>query len=253
MSFSDPHVPASPTEGSEYLESLRQAFAREPRSRAEERFEPLSLTVAVSREAGSRGGTIARRVGRQLGWQVYNQEVLEYLAHERHLGQELFDVLDEASAAWVEDQLQRLLREQSLSQNASIIELARVILAIGARGEAVILGRGAGCILPPRSTLHVRIMAPLADRIMYMSQFERLTPEMAAEQVCLRDGQRAIFVNTHFHRKPSDSHQYDLLVNSSRLGEELSAQLIVDAARAKLAARERDDGAPPATVPEPLH
>ncbi len=29
---------------------------------------PASLTVAVSREAGSRGGSIARRVGRKLGW-----------------------------------------------------------------------------------------------------------------------------------------------------------------------------------------
>jgi cytidylate kinase len=137
-----------------------------------------------------------------------------------------------------------------LSQNSSVVELARVILALGARGEAVILGRGAGCILPPRSTLHVRIIAPLADRTTYLSQFERLTPEQAAEQIALRDRQRADFVHTHFHRQPADIYQYDLLVNSSKLGEDLSAELIARAARAKLAARSREDGAPPATVPE---
>jgi cytidylate kinase len=252
MSSADASRPPAPHEGAEFLDSLRQAFARQPRSLPTGRFEPLSLTVAVSREAGSRGGTIARRVGRKLGWQVYSQEVLEYLAYERHLGRGIFEVLDEAAAAWVEEQLQRLLLEQNLSQHGSIIQLARVILAIGARGEAVLLGRGAGTILPPRSTLHVRVMAPLADRINYMSQIERLTPEKAAEQVCLRDGQRAEFVHTHFHRKPADIHQYDFLVNSSKLGEELAAQLIVKAARAKLAARERDEGAPPSTEPEPL-
>src|SRR2546430_2095065 len=40
---------------------------------------PAGVTIAVSREAGARGGTIARRVGKRLGWQVYNQELLEFL------------------------------------------------------------------------------------------------------------------------------------------------------------------------------
>ncbi len=251
MSFADAEPVVSP-DGAESLESLRQAFARQPRPRLEGRFDPHSLTVAVSREAGSRGATIARRAGRKLGWQVYHQELLEYLAQEKQLGRNLLDSLDEAAANWVEEQLERLLREQNLSQNQSMIELARVILAIGAHGEAVILGRGAGCILPPRSTLHVRIIAPLVDRIVYMSQVERLTPDQAAEQVCQRDGQRTLFVSTHFHRKPADIYQYDLVVNSSMLGEDLSARLIAQAALVKLAARERDEGAPPVTVPEPL-
>jgi hypothetical protein len=42
---------------------------------------PTGLTVALSREAGARGGTIGRRVGRKLGWPVYDQELLEYMAH----------------------------------------------------------------------------------------------------------------------------------------------------------------------------
>src|SRR5262245_9696893 len=37
------------------------------------------LTVAVSREAGARGGTIARKVGELLGWQVFDNEAVEYL------------------------------------------------------------------------------------------------------------------------------------------------------------------------------
>lgn len=248
MSSAEAEIPVPP-DAPDSLESLRQAFAR-LRPPKGDRFEPLSLTVAVSREAGSRGGTIARRAGRKLGWQVYDQELLEYLAQERQLAGGLFDVLDDKALAWVDEHLQQLLREQSLSQNRSIVELARVILAIGCRGEAVILGRGAGCILPPSSALHVRIVAPLADRIVYMSQLERLTPEQAAEQVIVRGRRRAEFVETHFHRNPADIYQYDLLINSSKLGEELSAELIVQAALAKLAARGREEGTPLPTAPE---
>src|SRR5437763_15408707 len=43
---------------------------------------PASLTVALSREAGSRDSTIATRAGVKLGWQVYTRELLEYPAQE---------------------------------------------------------------------------------------------------------------------------------------------------------------------------
>src|SRR5262249_2178844 len=46
------------------------------------RAAPAALTVTVSRESGARGGTIARRVARKLGWQVYDQELLEFMASD---------------------------------------------------------------------------------------------------------------------------------------------------------------------------
>jgi len=196
----------------EFLETLRDAHARQPYPKPVGRYAPKSLTVAISREAGSRGGTIAVRAGRKLSWQVYDQELLEYLAHERHLNQDLFQMLDPLALEWVEEQLQALLKHQHIAQHRSLVELARVVLAIGARGEAVIIGRGAGCMLPPESTVHVRIVAPLADRIAYMSQLERLTRDQV--------------------------YQYDAVLNSSLLGEDLSAELIARATQAKLANRQ---------------
>ena len=123
------------------------------------------------------------------------------------------------------------------------MDLARIILALGAQGEVVIIGRGAGCILPAESTLNVRIVAPLNDRIAYMSQWLRLTEKEAAEEVRLRDSRRAEFIPTHFHRQPGDIYQYDLILNSTLLGEDLVAELIARAARAKDASR-RQSAAP---------
>src|SRR3954447_7789482 len=74
---------------------------------------PAGLTVAVSRESGARGGTIARRVGRKLDWPVYDQELLEYMAQDAVSGQGVIDSLAPAAAAWVESRLQQLLREQN--------------------------------------------------------------------------------------------------------------------------------------------
>lgn len=251
MPTDDYDQPFGRPDGEEFLESLRRAFARQAPGRAEG-FHPLNITVAISREAGSRGGTIARRVGRKLGWQVYNQELLEYLAQERHLSRDLFDVLDDDAAQWVESRLKMLLKQQTLSQNANVIELARVILAIGARGEAILLGRGAGCILPCEHTVHVRVIAPLQERINYMSQLERLTVDEATQQVHQRDRERSKFIEAHFHRSPSEIHQYGLIMNSAHLGEDESAQLIVHAVKAKLKARGDDVGPSAAFGPEAL-
>src|SRR5262245_61340808 len=61
---------------------------------------PAGLTVAISREAGSRGGSIARRAGERLGWQVYPQELLEYIAQEGAFRQELLDNVSAESSVW---------------------------------------------------------------------------------------------------------------------------------------------------------
>jgi cytidylate kinase len=203
---------------------------------------PASLTIAVSRETGSRGGTIAHRAALKLGWTVYNQELLEYIAQEGAFRQGVTENQAPAAAKWADDHLEVLLREQNLSQHPSIAQLARMVLALGAEGECVIIGRGAGRILPAESTLDVRIVAPLSDRIAYMSQRLRLSLEAAAAETAQRDRQRGEFIATHFHRQPEDIYQYDLILNSSHLGEELCAELIAQAARAKLAAREKNGG-----------
>jgi cytidylate kinase len=192
---------------------------------------PAGLAIAISRESGARGGTIGRRVARKLGWAVYDQELLEYMAQDTVVQQGILDTLPAPTAAWVEARLQQLLREENLSSQPVFLNLTRVILALGAQGRVVLIGRGSGYILPHPSTLHARIVAPLPDRIAYMSQWLRLSVEEATERVRLRDERRGEFVRSNFHRQPGDLHQYDLVLNSSLLGEALCVELLVQAAR----------------------
>src|SRR5213082_2372782 len=81
---------------------------------------PAGVTIAISREAGARGGSIGRRVGRKLGWQVYDQELLEYIAQEGTFRQEVLGGVSPAAAQWVAERLALLRREQQLSPHPSI-------------------------------------------------------------------------------------------------------------------------------------
>ena len=197
---------------------------------------PMGLTIAISREAGSRGMSISKRAGEKLDWDVYSQEMLEFIAQDGSVRRDLLARLPPTASGWIEEQLGQLVRAQTVSDNPAMLDLARLVLALGAHGSVILLGRGAGFLLPSGSTLHVRLVAPLADRIAYMSQTLRLTDEEAAEQVRQRDQGRSDFLGTHFRRKPSDVHAYDMVLNSSLLGEDRCADLIAAGARAKMSA-----------------
>src|SRR5437868_14718620 len=88
---------------------------------------PAMLSITVSREAGARGGTIGRRVGRKLGWQVYDQELLEHMAQEGVIRQNVVEHLATDAARWCEERLRHLLSNGSLSQHPPIVNLARVV------------------------------------------------------------------------------------------------------------------------------
>src|SRR5262249_32489256 len=135
-------TPSRPANAPPFAESPLHGFQGDRGPAPATPSVPASLTVAVSRDAGARGGTIGRRVAKKLGWQVYNQELLEYTAQEgasRHI----MAHLPPAAARWAEERLQTLLREQNLSQHPTLADMARIVLALGAQGEVVLVGRGA--------------------------------------------------------------------------------------------------------------
>lgn len=191
---------------------------------------PRTLTIAVSRQTGSRGGSIAQRVGRKLGWQVVDQDLLEYMAQQGTAG----DEMTAAAREWADRRLVEVRQSAMVGADQNEIQLARVILTLGAVGEVVLVGRGAGHLLPAASTLHVRIVAPLAQRVAYFSQWQRLTPQESAREVQLRDARRSQYMLDQFNIDANDPVNYDLVVNSSLMGEDLCAVAIADAAKARL-------------------
>ena len=62
-------------------EAQRQAAARQDLSS----HVPRAFTIAVSREVGTRGSSVAEEVGKLLNWHVYDRDLLENIAHEMGL------------------------------------------------------------------------------------------------------------------------------------------------------------------------
>ena len=196
-------------------------------------MQPRGLTVALSREAGARGTTIAHKLGILLGWQVFDQEMLDYLLVNESGRAQLTAELSDGARDWVEDRYRELRRERGIEGDHETDGLIRLVLAVAARGDAVIVGRGAGFLLPSETTLHVRIVAPFESRVSFLAQSLRLTQDEAAIEVRSRDERRARYLARSLLCNPTDTTGYDVLVNSSRLGVEGAAQFIGWAVRTK--------------------
>lgn len=194
---------------------------------------PEAATVAVSRQPGARGTTVARRLAARLGWEAFPQEMLEYLAAEETARSQLFADAPADVAAWVDDRLRAVAGEGRAAHPEELGDLPRVLLTLAATGKAVMVGRGAGFLLDPATTLHVRLTADADDRIAYMQQHLRMTADEAARHVEQLDRQRRDFLGRFFHYQPGDVGPFDLVINVSRVGEAVAASLIAEAVKAK--------------------
>ena len=203
--------------------------------------KPRGMTIAITREAGARGSSIAQRVAKRLGWQLFNHDMLDYLNNDAAARKQLLAELPPGAAAWADLQLTQLIKNLNVAAGSEMAEVMRLMLSVAARGEAVIVGRGAGYVLPAETTVHVRIVAPVDERIAFMSQMFRLTRDEATEEVKIRDERRTEFLSALFPEDVLDPHRYDLILNSSRLGEAETAEIIVHALQAKMPANSVGD------------
>ncbi len=189
-------------------------------------------TVAISRETGAGGNEVAREIGRLLQWPVYDRELIDMVAQESGLRAELVASVDEHDRGWLVDALASFKRHH-VSSAEYVHHLVHVLNALTARGQCVIVGRGAAACLPPATTLRVRVVAHVDDRVGRIARDRDVTEAAARDVVQRLDQERDTFVASHFHRDIRDASNFDLVVNSSRLTVGACAELIVAALRAR--------------------
>lgn len=186
-----------------------------------------SFTIALSRQVGARGTSVAREVGARLGWLVYDRELLEQIAREMDVRIQLVQSVDEKRVGMIKELIESLMALPRVSQDVYIRYLLDTIFSLGSHGECIIVGRGAAQVLPPTTTLRIRLVAALDDRITVMTKQLGACREETVRHIELADRERIRFVQEHFHKDPTDPLQYDLVLNSSRFSDGECADLII--------------------------
>jgi cytidylate kinase len=128
--------------------------------------------------------------------------------------------------SWLEEQVEAFASVPYVSESAFFRHLVETILSLGLHGECIILGRGANFILSARTTLRVRLVASVEDRISVLAQEFGVGRNEAARLVRDTDRARAAFIKEHLHQDAADPLHYDLVLNTSRLSVPDCTELI---------------------------
>jgi cytidylate kinase len=214
-----------------YWETREAALGN--RSKAPTLAQPFS--IALSREAGTRGTSIAQEVGKRLQWVVYDNELLERIALDMGLRATLLKSVDERRHSWLQETAETFMRARStrdwatpVTDSEFVHQLIKTVLALGSNGECVIVGRGAAFILPPATTLRVRLVGSERDRAAELARKHSLPEREPLRRLRNIDRERNDFVQDHFLRDPTDPRNFDLILNGPRFSVAENAEVIVE-------------------------
>jgi cytidylate kinase len=200
--------------------------------------------VTVTRQYASGGSEIARLVARDLGWTLVDNEFVNEVARRAGLPPDRVAQQEERTPGLLE-RLARTLAVASPemflaggagegvprleADEATIVKMTeRVIAEAAALGRAVLVGRGAQAILAQRQdALHVYVVAPRRFRERLAVEQLGVAPDAVANVLEETDGQRDRYVKTHYGRHRQDVTNYDMVLNTERLGIEGAAGLVL--------------------------
>jgi len=200
--------------------------------------------VTISRLYGSGGSEVAERVATALGWHLYDNAVVDEVA--RRLGMSTADVsardervpslperIATAMALGVPEVMPTVADLATQPSEERIVAMTkRVIEDAVQAGPAVLVGRGAQCMLAARTdALHVFCYAPPDALASYVITNLGASPAEAHRIVAENNHQREQYVKRHWKRNWRDVANYHLCVNTAWLGLDGAAEVIVQLAR----------------------
>src|SRR5881275_3121430 len=161
--------------------------------------------VTISREYGSGGGEIAARLARRLGWQLIDHQIVAKAASELGVHETVVQAHDEHVGGVVSRIFQWPYPTPPEDAQAYYGMLRRVVMEAANTGHVVIVGRGGQALLADRrDVLHVRVVAPLEQRVAYVVRREGLDTDAARKRVQEKDSARTRYLQTQFHCEPDD-------------------------------------------------
>lgn len=191
--------------------------------------------ITISREFGSGGRTIGRKIAQELGIPFYDKELVDQIAVESGFAPKFVEEHGEHapgksvfSYAFAPQGVPGVMNGLSAADFLWNIQ-CNVILQLAEKGPCVIVGRNADYILKDREdAFHVYLFADLdyrADRIVRLYGESEKAPEARLQE---KDKRRKLNYQHYTGRTWGQSQNYDICLNTGLLGEDQCVRIITD-------------------------
>ena len=181
---------------------------------------------------------MAKEIGRILGIQVYDNELITKAAEKSGFSREVFERNDEKrslfslssffSTGFVTPGGENYLNSDLLFKIQS-----EVIRSIAETSDAIFIGRCSDYILRDLNCLDVFVCAPEEFRVERLTRIEGISADEALSLIHRKDRTRETYYNYYTFGNWGKASNYDLCIDSSILGIEGTAEFIIEFARRK--------------------
>ncbi len=182
--------------------------------------------ITISREFGSEGDFIARKVAQTLGYHFVDPAFIDAILGQYGLVQ--FDREYETLPGFWE----RFEPERDKRRDVMANMLNRVEQAVAHHGNVVILGRSGFAILQNfADVFRVRLQAPLSVRAARIMAQRQITLEEAKAALTSSDRARGVF-GEEYYRVPWEAmHAFDLVINTGKIPPDTAVAWLIEAAK----------------------
>ena len=192
--------------------------------------------ITISREFGSGGRTMGRKIAEKLGIPFYDKELVDQIAVESGFAPKFVEEHGEHSPsgsffsyAFAPQGVPGIMNGLSTADFLWNIQ-CNVILQLADQGPCVIVGRNADYILKDRpDALHVYVFADIpyrAERIVRLYGESEKSPE---QRLAEKDKRRRVNYQHYTGRTWGMAQNYDLCLDTGVLGEDYCADIVVNA------------------------
>ena len=209
--------------GFEWAGEFHKEFTQEP-SVSDSANQTI---ITISRQYGSGGREIGRRLAEELNIPFYDNELLELAVESSDLDKHFFENRENVGVGNPLYDLGAGVRNGLSVNDKVFLEQSAVIREISKKGACVIVGRCADYVLKDRpNVLNTFIYADLESRKHRVAHVYKEADEKALEQIEKIDKKRSSYYNYYSHQIFGDANNYHICLDSGMLGIDSCVDII---------------------------
>ena len=190
--------------------------------------------ITISRQFGSGGRTVGRMLAERLGVPLYDKELVKQVADETGFDVGFIEENGEFSPSksiFSFAMSQGIpIMQNGLSMSDFIFCVQRQVILKLAEQPCVIVGRGADYILRDREDcFNVFIHADVQSRSERIVKLYGESEKKPEQRLADKDKKRKIYYKHYTDREWGDAKNYDICLNSGKIGIDKCVELILDA------------------------
>lgn len=193
------------------------------------------MIITIGRQHGSSGREIARLLAEKLNYKCYDKEIVDEAANHSDFSRDLIDAFDEKRMSAFILHAGGYGLNENFRLNMQVVSAQfEAMRNIAEKGNCIFVGRCADYILRDHDDLiSVFIIGDMDERLKCLERRQGLDEVEARKKIKEVDKDRSSFYRYYSDQTWGDAQNYDMCINSSKLGVEGTVQVILDYIKAR--------------------